>query len=72
MAWTTTDLDTIKTAIARGVLRVRYSDGSQIDYASMADLLKAKAVIEGELASVAAGGRNGVRRFSFAGFRPAQ
>lgn len=72
MAWTTTDLDKVKAAIANGVLRVRYADGHAIEYASMADLLKAKTMIENELAAAEAGGRLGIRRFSFAGYRPAQ
>lgn len=49
MAFTSTDLDSIKTAIASGELSVRFADGREVTYRSMADLRSAKAMIEAEL-----------------------
>ena len=42
MAFSQTDLDAIQTAIASGVLRVRYADGREVTYQSLDDLLKAE------------------------------
>jgi hypothetical protein len=50
MAWTTTDLTAIENAIASGVLRVRFSD-REVQYQSLADLLKARDVIKGSVDS---------------------
>lgn len=44
MAWTTTDLERIETAIASGALEVRFSDRS-VRYQSMTDLLRARSEI---------------------------
>lgn len=49
MAFTQTDLDTIKSAIASGELSVRLSDGRETVYRSMADLMRAKTMIESEI-----------------------
>jgi len=51
MAFTQTDLDTIRTAIGSGVLKVRYADGSEVTYQSAGDLLKAEQRIQAALAS---------------------
>jgi len=53
MAWTTTDLAAIETAIASGTLSVSYPGGS-ITYRSITDLLKARDAIKENL-NVAAG-----------------
>ena len=58
MAWTTTDLTAIESAIASGVLRVRFSDGREVQYQSLADLLRVRDVIKGSIdPTVAAGVR---------------
>lgn len=49
MAFTQSDLDSINFAIAAGVRSVRFADGRETVYPSMADLRSAKAVIEAEL-----------------------
>lgn len=72
MSWTTADLDKIKAAIATGVLKVRYADGKAVDYASIPDMLKAKAAIETELAAAAVGGSSRVVRHSLVSFREPQ
>ena len=50
MAWTQTDLDAIKAAIAKGTLEVTHN-GRTIRYRSMQDLIAAKREIESELNS---------------------
>jgi hypothetical protein len=49
MAWQTADLDLVKAAIAQGASKVRYSDGREIFYRSVAELIRAKTEIEKEL-----------------------
>lgn len=48
MAWTQKDLDAIKTAIASGSKKVQYQDRS-VEYNSLSELLRVKALIENEL-----------------------
>lgn len=48
MAFTTTQLDAIETAIASGELTVKY-DGKEVTYRSMEDLRSARDLIRGEL-----------------------
>lgn len=38
MAWTQTDIDNLKKAIAEGVLEVRFADGRQVRYRSLKDM----------------------------------
>ncbi|RDH86380.1 MAG: hypothetical protein DIZ78_09430 [endosymbiont of Escarpia spicata] len=49
MAYTQTDLDNIKAAIAGGELTVRKADGSMVTWRTMAELIQAKNAIEVEL-----------------------
>lgn len=46
MAWTQDDLGKIDTAIASGVRRVKYSDGSEVEYASLDDMLRTRGLID--------------------------
>lgn len=48
MAFTQTDLDNINAAIASGELRVRLQD-KEVEYRTLSDMLKVRAVIENEL-----------------------
>jgi hypothetical protein len=57
MAFTQTDLDNINAAIAAGELTVRASNGSQVTYRSMADLERARAIIQADLASASVGNK---------------
>jgi len=50
LSYTQADLDAIKAHIATGELSVTFDDGRQVVYRSMNDLLRAKRVIEDELA----------------------
>lgn len=49
MAFTQSDLDSINSAIASGELSVRFADGRETVYRSIADLLRAKAAVEAGL-----------------------
>lgn len=63
MAWTQADIDTLKAAIASGILSVQYTD-KLIRYQSTSDMLKALAAMEGEVAGATTSGRS-----TFAGFQ---
>lgn len=51
-ALTQTDIDKLEKAIARGVMRVEYSNGS-VTYQSTSDMLKALAYAQNAIASAA-------------------
>lgn len=51
MALTQSDLEGIHAAIASGELSIRTSDGKQVTYRSIDELLKAKDAILAEIAS---------------------
>ena len=53
MAFTLQDLTAIDSAIASGELTVRTADGKLVTLRSMAELLQARQVIHGEVASAA-------------------
>lgn len=48
MAWTQTDVDTLKAAIASGILHVAYADRT-ITYKSTDEQLKALALMQAEV-----------------------
>lgn len=48
MAWTQTDLDRLDAAIASGARRVRFQT-HEVEYQSLADMLKARQIIVGAL-----------------------
>ena len=50
MAWSQTDIDTLKSAIAGGKSLVRYGDRT-VQYQSTSDMLRALRVMEAALAS---------------------
>ena len=54
MAWTQTDVDALKAAIATGALEVRYADGRHVRYRSLADMERTLALMQGEVAGTAA------------------
>lgn len=65
MPMTQSDLDNINAAIASGELSVEVS-GCKVTYRSIDDLLRARGVVEAELAKAAGGtGAGGVRRGNF-------
>ena len=50
MAFSQADLDNIDAAVASGALRVKYSD-REVQYQSLADLLRARALVAKALGS---------------------
>ena len=50
MAFTSEDLSTIETAIATGALRVKFADGREVTYQTGADLLRARDLIQSDVA----------------------
>lgn len=66
MAYTSTDLQRLDTAIAGGTLSIELA-GRRITYRSMDELLKARAHVAAELAAIAsAGSANGAtKHFAF-------
>lgn len=62
MAFTQSDLDAVNAAIASGELTVEVS-GRRITYRSMADLERARAIIQGDMAAQSPAGAT--RRGSF-------
>lgn len=51
MAVTQSDLDTVTRAIATGERRVKFSDGREVEYRSIADLRDALALLRNEMNS---------------------
>jgi len=52
MSWTQTDLEAIERAIAKGELRVQYSDRS-VEYRSIDELLKAREALAAAISAAA-------------------
>lgn len=50
MAWTQSDADALKAAIATGARDVTYSDGSRVVYRSLDEMRQVLAMIQGEVA----------------------
>lgn len=57
MTWNATDLEAIEQAIASGVTSVRHSDGKEVRYRSISDLIKARDIIAASLS-----GKRGYRK----------
>jgi hypothetical protein len=51
MAWTQADVDALDAAIKNGAVHVRFSDGKEVTYRSMSDLLKARALAAVEVSA---------------------
>lgn len=64
MAYTQTDIDDLKAAIASGALRVRYADGREIQYRSLADMRETLSIMQAE----ATGSTSGSSRSFLVGF----
>jgi hypothetical protein len=64
MAYTQSEVDALKQAIATGALSVRHGDKS-VTYNSLADMIKALRIMEAELAGTTAATRPNVRRLRF-------
>ena len=55
MAWTESDLTTLREAYATGTLRVRFSDGREVTYPTGDDLLARIRTVEAQLTATATG-----------------
>ena len=56
MAMTTADIDALDAAIASGASKVRFADGREITYRSLAEMLTARSRIVGLIAGTPPGG----------------
>lgn len=68
MAFTQADLDAVNAALASGELSVRASDGKQVTYRSVDELLRAKRVIEAEIAIATSPAGRAYPRYQVADF----
>lgn len=60
MAYSQTDIDTLKAAVASGEKRVRFAD-REVEYRSIEELLKAISVAEAEVSESAGTRRRHIR-----------
>lgn len=49
MSYTQADIDALKVAMASGARRVRYSDGSEVEYRDMAEMKDILGQMRGEV-----------------------
>lgn len=68
MAFTQTDLDNVRAAIATGEKSVMVN-GRRVEYRDMSELLQAEARIQAALAATPNAPRGGARRFIFTTYR---
>lgn len=64
MAYTQQQYNDLVAAIAEGVLQVRFSDGRQLSYRSLSEMMNLKSLMEADLGVSGAG-----RRRHYASFR---
>lgn len=57
MAYTQTDLDSIRHSIASGALSVRYADGRTVTYRSLADMERVERTIAAAIGETTAASR---------------
>lgn len=57
MAWSQTDIDSLKAAIATGALKVRYADGSEVTYRSLAEMRTTLSMMQADVSPPANGGQ---------------
>jgi len=69
MAWTQTDIDTLKTAIATGALTVRYSDGTSTTYRTLEEMREIQAIMEKEVSEDAGTRKRRVTKIHSAKYR---
>ncbi len=48
MAWTQTDIDKLKAAIATGAMEVRFADGRTVKYRTLGEMRETLRLIQGE------------------------
>lgn len=52
MAYTQNDLDAVESAIAQGILNIRYADGRSVQYRSVSELKEARDIIKKSLSTI--------------------
>ena len=62
MAWTQSDIDALKTAMAQGVKRVRYASG-EVEYQSLSEMRQLLAMMRAEVSPAEVAPRRTVARF---------
>jgi hypothetical protein len=60
MAWSQSDIDALKAAMAKGVKKVRYTSG-EVEYQSVADMITLLREMEREVNADGSGGRRVAR-----------
>ena len=55
-SWTASDIEALEAAIKGGALRVRFSDGKEIQYHSLSDMLTLLRTMREEVSGVTTGG----------------
>lgn len=60
MAWSQSDIDTLKSAMGKGVKRVRYSSG-EVEYQSVSEMMELLRTMEREVNADSSGGRRVAR-----------
>lgn len=67
MAWTQTDIDRLKAAIATGARRVEYGSGETrrvVEYRSLSEMEKILAEMQDDIAGALAPARTAITQFS--------
>ena len=57
MAWTQADLDSLEEAMKAGVLKVRYSDGKEVTYRSLAEMMQLRQLMQKQIAPASGNSR---------------
>lgn len=65
MAYSEADIAALKQALALGVRRVRYPDGSELEYRTLEEMRATLAMMEAEVAGTSARGRSRAVRVRF-------
>lgn len=59
MAFTQTDIDALKAAIATGAMRVRYADGREVEYRTLAEMREVLRMMTDEVSASAGASSRG-------------
>lgn len=59
MPFSQSDIDQLKTAIATGAMRVRYADGREVLYRTLAEMRETLRMMSDEVGAASSGGARG-------------
>lgn len=59
MAFTQSDIDELKKAMATGALRVRYADGREVQYRTLAEMRETLTIMQAEVTPASSGNSRG-------------